>query len=113
MSGCFSARETEVSYASIAPEDMESAEAKAARMRAMLSPADIKDCAFTFDFFRAPYRPTCYGPALSFTNHPDANPGDPADGELPPGDLGIWEEYETLTSSVRSCRMGRSPCCRR
>ncbi len=96
----FSAKETEVSYASIAPEDMESADAKAAKMKAMLSPSSIKDCAFLFDFFKAPYNPQCYGPTLAFTNHPDAGPGDPnANGELPPGDLGIWEEYESLSVS--------------
>lgn len=32
----------------------------------------------------------CYGPALNYSEHPDGSPGN--NGQLPPGDLGIWRE---------------------
>lgn len=40
----------------------------------------------------------CYGPSVDYTNHPDASSTDPRiNGELPPGDLGIWEESDAAT----------------
>lgn len=41
----------------------------------------------------------CYGPSVDYENHPDASgSSDPKlNGELPPGDLGIWEETDATT----------------
>lgn len=37
---------------------------------------------------------SCYGPGIAYKNHPDAFPGAPDDGTLPPGDVGMWEEED-------------------
>lgn len=42
----------------------------------------------------------CFGPAISYEGHPDADdPTDPAeaDGEFPSGDLGLWSETDSET----------------
>ena len=36
----------------------------------------------------------CYGPTVAYENHPDAGPGDPTEGNLPSGDVGIWMEMD-------------------
>lgn len=43
----------------------------------------------------------CYGPQLNYNNHPEASGGQQANGQLPPGDLGIW--IETESSSGEAC----------
>jgi hypothetical protein len=42
----------------------------------------------------------CYGPVVNYTDHPNASGGEPNDGQLPPGDLGIWEETEETTGEA-------------
>lgn len=39
----------------------------------------------------------CYGPIVEYENHPDASGGEPNDGNLPPGDLGLWSETDEET----------------
>lgn len=38
-------------------------------------------------------RAECYGPTLDYTSHPNAG-AEPANGEFPSGDLGIWQEHD-------------------
>ena len=40
--------------------------------------------------------PLCYGPALSYSNHPSDN----SSGQLPTGDLGLWVENEPGTNQA-------------
>ena len=40
----------------------------------------------------------CFGPGVGFRNHQDAPAGQPADGRLPPGDLGLWQATDADTS---------------
>ncbi|MFH1263172.1 MAG: hypothetical protein V1495_07000 [Pseudomonadota bacterium] len=58
---------------------------------------DINSCGFTLDLFRAAPPVTCYGPAIDYSGHPD---GGGASGQLPPLDLGIWEENESSTGEA-------------
>jgi hypothetical protein len=44
-------------------------------------------------FFSIAGRADCYGPALDYSGHPDAS-GGPDSGQLPTGDLGIWQETQ-------------------
>ncbi|MBI4236828.1 MAG: hypothetical protein HY696_00245 [Deltaproteobacteria bacterium] len=43
-----------------------------------------------------PRSPSCYGPRITYAGHADAtnNPADSPNGDLPPGDLGIWNETQ-------------------
>lgn len=48
---------------------------------------------------------TCYGPSVAYEKHPDFTPPEFApqnyeDGELPPGDVGIWTETEDGTDQA-------------
>lgn len=57
----------------------------------------------TFDpelFLEEETNASCFGPTINYEGHPDADdPSDPteADGELPPGDLGLWSETDADT----------------
>ncbi|ABC27473.1 hypothetical protein HCH_00570 [Hahella chejuensis KCTC 2396] len=51
-------------------------------------------------FFRRGGDASCYGPTLKWQNHPDAGMGDLGSGELPSGDLGIWN---ASTSDGEAC----------
>lgn len=42
----------------------------------------------------------CYGPNVAYSGHPDALPGQSASGTLPPGDLGLWSEYDEQTEQA-------------
>src|SRR3989338_6689718 len=66
--------------------------------------AEMKD---EINIFASAPSATCYGPNLNYVNHPDATGGEvdadstdgtnDDDGQLPPGDLGIWTATETTT----------------
>ncbi len=57
----------------------------------------------TFDpelFLEQEDNASCFGPTINYEGHPDAiDPTDPseANGELPPGDLGLWSETDSET----------------
>ncbi|MBX2813242.1 MAG: hypothetical protein KTR25_15615 [Myxococcales bacterium] len=84
--------------------------AKRRVLQRMLSGTLPEDCRFNFKVAPRPSRPIgCYGPAITYTNHPDApatdedwvdndppnTPNDTdGDGRLPTGDVGIWREYQ-------------------
>lgn len=52
------------------------------------------------DFFRLGGLARCYGPTVMFQDHPDALPGQPNDGALPGGDLGLWLELDPETGDA-------------
>lgn len=56
---------------------------------------------------QSPRSPSCYGPRIIYAGHPDAtnNPADPPNGDLPPGDLGIWNATQTIPGgeSTEAC----------
>ena len=63
---------------------------------AILEGDEISDCSFDITlFFNNSEDAECYGPQVSYQNHPD---GTPSSGTLPTGDLGIWSENEGSTN---------------
>lgn len=73
---------------------------KQAALQALINAAG--DCAFTLQLPTVT-PPACYGPALTFSSHPEAttpdsnttdNGADDDDGTLPTGDLGLWNTNE-------------------
>lgn len=59
----------------------------------MLGGTTASECSFTLNLFSpALISPTCYGPQIDYQNHPDGAGGE--SGQLPPGDLGIWNAAE-------------------
>lgn len=58
----------------------------------------VSDCEFSFDLFKAAPESNCYGPNISYYNHPNATEQDlilgRESGTLPGGDTGIWAEYD-------------------
>lgn len=46
-------------------------------------------------FFTQENDADCFGPRVDYQEHPEGTPGNT--GELPPGDLGIWEEIDSVT----------------
>jgi len=60
-------------------------------------------------FFTRGGNANCYGPSLSFQNHPNAIGPDPASGQFPGGDLGIWtastESGEACAAAQLNARM--------
>ena len=56
----------------------------------------------------------CYGPSVMYEDHPDAGKpeligmGGTDDGSLPPGDLGIWLETETVSTPAGDASMACS-----
>jgi hypothetical protein len=51
-------------------------------------PTSAADCAFTLDLAPQFQDASCFGPGMTYSNHPDGS----GPGNLPTGDLGIWEE---------------------
>lgn len=49
------------------------------------------ECGFTPPMDAPPTMPECYGPKVAYTGHAD---GSPSNGDLPNGDVGIWDAYE-------------------
>lgn len=76
------------------------------RIDAILNGTTIADCAFLIDpILTQNDDASCYGPTVAFENHPEyAPPETPPqnmeDGELPPGDVGLWTETENGTTQA-------------
>ncbi|MBF0351977.1 MAG: hypothetical protein HQM11_13170 [SAR324 cluster bacterium] len=87
------------------PEDMSG---KLADLAGVLTATDYGTCddAIPGDIIAGVRVADCYGPALKYTNHPDATSGTSATGnggsssELPTGDLGLWSETEASTGEA-------------
>jgi hypothetical protein len=60
---------------------------KQAELAALLSGTTAEDCALVLPHQMGGYSPLCYGPSLDYEDHPDGT----GTGQLPSGDLGIWE----------------------
>jgi hypothetical protein len=61
----------------------------------VLNGSSASACSFDASLFLSkPGNADCYGPSITYENHPDAGSGS-SSGELPPGDLGVWSEEET------------------
>lgn len=71
-------------------------EVKLNKIQSVLKATRLIDCDNAIPpLNQSPAKPVCYGPSINYTNHPDYVSGvPPADGTLPPGDLGLWTETE-------------------
>ncbi len=94
---------------------------KKAELSAMLSGTVVTDCAFTFSLTTNTTNAACYGPTLTYENHPDVEDGGKdadtvdddgvgpndtdGDGSLPSGDLGIWRSLQD--DSTIPCSAGQ------
>lgn len=71
-------------------------EVAAEEINAILDGDEIGDCDWDpTPLLDLPDDATCYGTRVLYENHPDYNASDPGntkDGQLPPGDVGIWTE---------------------
>lgn len=64
----------------------------------ILSSTTLSGCTFDPEaFLEQAADAECYGPNLAYEDHPDASGFEPDDGELPPGDLGLWLEEDADT----------------
>lgn len=66
----------------------------------VINATSTADCRFQINFSPKQERAACYGPPIQYQNHPEALPGDPGTGFLPPGDLGLWEETDSVTGDA-------------
>ena len=65
----------------------------------ILSGTSTSSCTFDPElFFQVVINAGCYGPVVKYENHPDAPT--PNNGELPPGDTGIWLEEDPTTGDA-------------
>jgi hypothetical protein len=72
-----------------------------AAINAILSGSSLSACTFDPElFFQMVSNAGCYGPTVAYQNHPDAPSLSPDDGQLPPGDTGIWLEVDPTTSDA-------------
>ncbi len=61
-------------------------------LQTIIGCTDATEAAFTLDVSAFDQTSlSCYGPIIDYFNHPD---GSPADGEMPPHDVGLWNEME-------------------
>lgn len=60
----------------------------------VLAAATDEACQVVLNLAEATSQASCYGPELDFEAHPDAVDVADEDGELPGGDLGIWESED-------------------
>lgn len=64
----------------------------------ILNGATPTNCTFDPELFLTTSEDAaCFGPIVAYENHVDGGTG--ADGELPPGDVGLWTEDDTVTST--------------
>ncbi len=71
---------------------------------AILSGTSIASCTFDPQSFLAkPSRAECYGPTMDYEDHPDGTT--PNSGELPSGDMGIWNETESTGEACAAAEL--------
>jgi hypothetical protein len=74
-------------------------DAAIAAINGILTGTSASSCTFDPElFFQMVINAGCYGPVVKYENHPDAPT--PNNGELPPGDTGIWMEVDPLTGDA-------------
>ncbi len=81
--------------ASVYGEDYATLVSTLARM--LISPSSDSDCAFNLTLAPTFADAACYGPQLTYANHPEGAGGS---GTLPSGDVGLWEETEATTGEA-------------
>ncbi|MBI4367479.1 MAG: hypothetical protein HY543_11735 [Deltaproteobacteria bacterium] len=74
--------------------------AQTSTINGMLDAKTVDGCKFSVDMTKQPPTANCYGPTLTYTNHPDRLAGESGNGQLPPGDLGIWVAADPSTSEA-------------
>ncbi len=68
-------------------------ETERGELQDMIAGTTAAACGFSLTLFTdLGAGPSCYGPELDYTDHPDATP--PESGTMPTGDVGIWNELE-------------------
>jgi hypothetical protein len=78
---------------------------KQEELAAILAGASAEDCALVLGNLAGGYSPLCYGPSLEYHNHPDS-PGGNQDGQLPSGDLGLWQETDGPVEPCAAAKLG-------
>ncbi len=82
---------------------------KKASVDSIASGTTTSACTFTNTLFSAVESPTCYGPTMTYTNHPDCPDATSrsnvctapnSSGTLPPLDVGIWDETDISTGNA-------------
>lgn len=74
-----------------------------AAINSILTATSLANCVGSYfgDLLTPTDDASCYGPQIPYIDHPDSV-GVSADGTLPPGDLGIWDEVESSTTEACS-----------
>ena len=97
---------------------------KRAALDTILTGASIEDCDFNFSLTTNTESAACYGPTLTYANHPEQASGRDADttdadsgslspndtdgdGFLPIGDVGIWRENEGATEACTAAQLNK------
>lgn len=71
-------------------------EVATASIDSILSGTSPTDCTFDPEMFlKETEDASCFGPSVDYENHPEGSSGN--SGELPPGDLGMWQEIDDAT----------------
>lgn len=85
---------------------------KKAERKDLLAATSVAACVFKLQAPTAPAKPSCYGPSLYYKAHPDFDASqqhgehDPgADGDLPGGDLGMWDAAESTGEACTAAKM--------
>lgn len=65
------------------------------RINTILEGTSLTTCRFDpTQLLRQAGNAECYGPSIAYVDHPDTLAAQSDSGSLPPGDLGIWAEYD-------------------
>lgn len=85
----------------------DSFEAKKETLTEIFAGDEVSECTFTFSPLAGSQNATCYGPSLYYLSHPDsiAEGIINTDGNLPGGDLGIWDETEGGTEACAAAQL--------
>lgn len=82
----------------LSQRNLSSYETETAEIDALLSATDLEDCeADLSNIMNQAVNADCYGPTLNYQFHPDGSGGA---GQLPSGDLGLWDATEGETDEA-------------
>lgn len=74
---------------------------EASKISAVFSATSLADCGVNFGKLLTPaVNAECYGPQVTYANHPDATGGVSPNGTLPTGDLGLWSLTDSTTNNA-------------
>lgn len=80
---------------------------KVAAFEAIVAGTDTSACEVTLPVLTVADEPDCYGPALDFENHPDAGESETDSGQLPTGDLGIWQDEDSNGTACTAAKINQ------